>query len=37
MTDNGFGLGEEAKKVLSDAKNLLQKVSNFIREKSSII
>lgn len=28
---------EEAKKVLSDAKNLLQKVSNFIREKSSII
>ena len=28
---------EEANKVLSDAKTLLQKVSNFIREKSSII
>jgi membrane protein involved in colicin uptake len=28
---------EEANKVLSDAKTLLQKVSTFIREKSSII
>ena len=28
---------EEANKILTDAKTLLAKVSNFIREKSSII